>query len=725
MTKDATLSSRRILIIDDNRDIHADFRKILMGAPSIEEQMQEAAAELFGESTGRVERPQFELASAYQGQQGLAVVLEANAAGRPFALAFVDMRMPPGWDGIETTARLLEADPDLQFVICTAYSDYSWDEIARRLGSPDRLVILKKPFDIVEIQQLCNAMTEKWRLGLQARRSMLGLEEMVRRRTEELEAANGKLVQDIAQRKEVEEALRESEQRLAEIVDFLPDATYAIDRQGKIVAWNHAIEETTGAKAATMLGKGDYEHAVPFYGSRRPALIDLVLKQDDAVSSRYRFFQTEGDVLVAEEELELQGKKHTLWAKARPLYNSKGEVMGAIETIRDVTDRKDLEMQLRQSQKMEAFGQLAAGVAHDFNNILTVIHGNASLLQGNDVPASARETGAAEICAASLRAANLTRQLLTFSQRQIFQPRPMDLNEVVTNMTKMLRRLIGEHINLEARYAPGIVAVNADPVMMEQILINLAVNSRDAMPQGGHLLLKTALAAFSHADLASKPQARPGNFVQLSVTDTGAGIAPEHLPHIFEPFFTTKGPGKGTGLGLATVFGIVQQHQGWIEIESQLKAGSTFHIYLPRWEQPIPDTTERRKAGAVRGGNETILLVEDEFAVRQFFRRVLEGKGYRVFDAESGVLALQLWRQHPNIDLLLTDVVMPGGLSGRELAERLRSEKPKLKVIYCSGYTDDMLGKDSVLRVNRNFLEKPFDPDKLLKRVRDYLDGPA
>jgi signal transduction histidine kinase/response regulator RpfG family c-di-GMP phosphodiesterase len=725
MTKDAPTSSRRILIIDDNRDIHADFRKILMGAPTIEAQMERAAAELFGEESHSLERPEFELASAYQGQQGLAVVQEAMSAGRPFALAFVDMRMPPGWDGIETTARLLEADPDLQFVICTAYSDYSWDEIAKRLGSPDRLVILKKPFDIVEIQQLCNAMTEKWRLGLQARRSMQDLGEMVRLRTQELEEANARLVGDIAHRRQVEEALRESEQRQAEIVDFLPDATFAIDRQGHIIAWNRAIEEVTGKKASAMLGKSDYEHSLAFYGTRRPALVDLVLKPDDAISSQYHFFRTEADVLVAEMELEMLGKKHSFWVKARPLYNSKGEVVGAIETLRDMTDRRELEMQLRQSQKMEAFGQLAAGVAHDFNNILTVITGNASLLQGNDVSGAARETGAAEICAASLRAANLTRQLLTFSQRQVFQPRPMDLNEVVTNMTKMLRRLIGEHINLEACYAPGVVAINADPVMMEQILINLAVNSRDAMPQGGHLLLKTSLASLSRADVASKPHGRPGSFVLLSVSDTGVGIAPEHLPHIFEPFFTTKGPGKGTGLGLATVFGIVKQHQGWIEIDSEAKKGTTFRIYLPRSEQAVPGTAARRKASAILGGKETILLVEDEATVRLFFKRILEGKGYRILDAENGVAALDLWRQHPDIDLLVTDIVMPGGVSGRQLAESMRLTMPKLKVIYCSGYTDDMLGQDSVLRVNENFLEKPFDPDKLLQRVREYLDAPA
>ena len=527
MTPEAPLASRRILVIDDNRDIHADFRKILTAIPRAEFEMEHAAATLFGETPRLTERPEFELASAFQGEQGLAVVQKANAEGRPFALAFVDMRMPPGWDGIETTARLLKADPNLQIVICTAYSDYSWDEIASRLGSPDRLVILKKPFDIVEIQQLCNAMTEKWRLGRQSRQSLEGLEEMVRQRTEELEAANQKLKQDLARRQQMEQAVRESERRLSEIVDFLPDATFAIDRDGKVIAWNRAMEQMVGRPAATMLGKGDNDIRRAVLWQRQPMLIDLVLQPDDATARRYRFFQTEGDVLVAETEFAIKGKKHTLWVKARPLYERSGQSVGAIETLRDVTDRKELEMQLRQSQKMEAFGQLAAGVAHDFNNILTVIHGNAFLLQGNDVTEDHRaRTGAAEICAASIRATNLTRQLLTFSQRQVFQPRPIDLNEVVTNMTKMLRRLIGEHINLQSPLRPRNRVVDADPVMMEQILVNLAVNSRDAMPEGGSLLVQTMAVGLTSAEVAANPTVAPAEFVRLTVTEQGSVSTP-------------------------------------------------------------------------------------------------------------------------------------------------------------------------------------------------------
>jgi CheY-like chemotaxis protein len=305
----------------------------------------------------------------------------------------------------------------------------------------------------------------------------------------------------------------------------------------------------------------------------------------------------------------------------------------------------------------------------------------------------------------------------------LFQPKTVDLNEVVANMTRMLRRLIGEHIILEARYDSVTALVNADLGMMEQILVNLAVNSRDAMPQGGRLVLETSSATLDLAEVAGKPGARPGNFIHIEVSDTGSGISPENLPRIFEPFFTTKEPGKGTGLGLATVFGIVERHQGWIEIQSELELGTTFHIYLPQLEQPAVVPAPTLKGHPVRGGHETILLVEDETALRQMFSHILEQKGYRVYEAESGVAAMRLWQFHrAEINLLLTDMVMPGGMGGRELAERMLSEKPELKVIYCSGYTDDMLGKDSLLRVHGNFMEKPFTPDTLLRRMRDYLD---
>ena len=316
--------------------------------------------------------------------------------------------------------------------------------------------------------------------------------------------------------------------------------------------------------------------------------------------------------------------------------------------------------------------------------------------------------------------------MLTFSRRQLFQPEPLDLNEVVANTSKMLQRIIGEHIGLETHFAPGGAPLKADRTMMEQILMNLAVNSRDAMPKGGRLIIQTAAVVISEADAQANPKTRPGSFIRLKITDTGCGMTPETLDRIFEPFFTTKEVGKGTGLGLATVFGIVAQHYGWIEVESKLNSGTTFDIYLPRLAESEKFQTEFTRAPEISGGNETILLVEDEAPVRSLARTVLEHKGYQILEADSGPSALVIWQKHRDmIDLLLTDMVMPGGVSGQELATHLRSEKPALKVIYNSGYTDEILGANSPLRDNPDFMEKPFSPDKLLKQVRDCLDGRA
>ena len=391
----------------------------------------------------------------------------------------------------------------------------------------------------------------------------------------------------------------------------------------------------------------------------------------------------------------------------------------------DITDRQNLEAQLRQSQKMESIGQLAGGIAHDFNNILTVIQGHASLLSMTGKLSEDAQDSAQQINLAAERAANLTRQLLTFSRRQIIQPKNLDLNEVVNTMTKMLRRLLGEDITLQVSYTPGLPLIHADPGMMEQILMNLSVNARDAMPKGGRLFVTTSEVKVDETMAHQFPEAVLGDYICLTVRDTGTGIAPEVLPHVFEPFFTTKDVGKGTGLGLATVYGIVQQHRGWIKVASTLNEETVFEIFLPaiKGKADVSETAQTA-APAVRGGKETILLVEDEPPLRMLVRSVLERYGYRVLEAVSGVAALTVWQQHQNeIQLLLTDMVMPHGVSGRELARRLLIEKPALKVIYSSGYSLAVVGTDMVLQEGLNFLQKPYHPRKLAQAVRDCLDG--
>ena len=401
---------------------------------------------------------------------------------------------------------------------------------------------------------------------------------------------------------------------------------------------------------------------------------------------------------------------------------------------RDITERLSLEDQLRQAQKMEAVGQLAGGVAHDFNNLLTIVQGHVSLLLNReDIHADAQES-LQQVLAAAERAASLTRQLLTFSRKQVIRLQRLDLNDVIGRLVTMLRRVIGEDVHLRYDYSPLPAFVEADAGMIEQALMNLAINARDAMPQGGTLVITTAITTTSEVHRAFHPEARPGHFVCLSIADTGSGIAAEHLPHIFEPFFTTKEVGKGTGLGLATAYGIVNQHHGWIEVDSQVGRGTTFRIFLPCEVNPQPPvparpTVDNPPRTEVRGGRETVLVVEDEPTLRALVCAVLRKHGYLVLEAGSGPAALPVWAlHHRKIDLLLTDMVMPEGMTGRELAEKLKREKPGLKVLYTSGYSADMLGREMPLVHGLNFLQKPFPPSLLALTVRQCLDtvfGPA
>jgi len=400
---------------------------------------------------------------------------------------------------------------------------------------------------------------------------------------------------------------------------------------------------------------------------------------------------------------------------------------GALDRITTEETLRKAQHQLRQSQKMEAIGQLAGGVAHDFNNVLAVIRGNAELLlMEPDLHTDGTEEFLKQITAASERAANLTRQLLAFGRKQVMQSRPLILNDVVADLTKMLRRIIGEHIDLQCSHPTQLPFVQADAGMIEQVLLNLSVNARDAMPRGGQLLITTDTASLDLAYVHDHPEARAGKFVCLTVTDTGTGIAPEHLPRIFEPFFTTKEIGKGTGLGLATVYGIVKQHQGWVEVSSQLGKGTTFRIFLPAIPTPASAGVTPTAGAGAREGAETILLVEDEDGVRMITRRVLESHGYRIIEATTAGKALEIWRSRAEeIALLLTDIVMPQGISGRDLAEQLRVQRPALKIIFMSGYSTDVMGTDADFfrRTKSYFLQKPFSSQDLLQTVRFCLDG--
>ncbi len=407
----------------------------------------------------------------------------------------------------------------------------------------------------------------------------------------------------------------------------------------------------------------------------------------------------------------------------RAIFDNYGRLFEHQAVGRDITDRKQLEEQVRQSQKLDSIGQLAAGIAHDFNNILTVIQGHANLLLSPDRPRESSKRSAEQICLATEHASNLSRQLLVFSSKQVMHTKPLDLNEIIQNLTKMLARILNEDIHLELECMPRLPQVKADSGMMEQIIFNLTVNARDAMPEGGTLTVKTSTEIIGRAGSKRHPEAYSGRFVKLTVRDTGCGIKPENLSQIFEPFFTTKGVGKGSGLGLSTVYGIVKQHNGWTEVASQVGHGTVFDIFLPFIEsknrEPEPPVATPEAAGGV----ETILLTEDEPVLRELVKDILEDLGYRIIEAESGPAALEQWKQHKNdIELLVTDMVMPDGMNGKELAEKLLGERPDLKVLYMSGYSAGVVGKELCLREGINFMQKPFDPANLAKTIRKRLD---
>ena len=484
-------------------------------------------------------------------------------------------------------------------------------------------------------------------------------------------------------------------QKLAAFVQLNPDAAMELNENGTITYFNEAAQ-----RLAASVSRDNPNEILP-------PDIDRVIRECLA-----------GGQSKVRLETKVEGRTF-LWSVHPALP---GNVVHCY--IEDITERLSLEAQLRQAQKMESIGQLAAGVAHDFNNMLTIIQGHSSsLLSKPTLPPEVVDSVQAVYFAAE-RAAGLTRQLLMFSRKNVMQPELLDLQKVVGNMSKMLERLLGETIALEFQPAGENSFVQGDCGMIEQVVMNLSLNARDAMPRGGRLNIGIETVDIDDAFMETHPQAHAGCFVRLRVTDNGIGMDSATMGRIFEPFFTTKDIGKGTGLGLATVYGIVKQHEGWLEVNSEPGNGSTFDVFLPASDQaPAFAKTEAPPAGPVAGGSETILIVEDEPVLRNMARDILEECGYRILEASSGREALAVWNQRANeIDLLLTDMVMPDGISGADLVEKLQAGQPRLKVVFTSGYTANEVNQKMLARTRASFLAKPYTHAELAKAVRDCLD---
>lgn len=516
----------------------------------------------------------------------------------------------------------------------------------------------------------------------------------------------------ITERKRVEEELRWKSAFLQAQVDSSLDGILVVDAQRKQILQNQRAIELWKIPPELAASQDD------------AAQLDFVAKQ----SKDPRHFAEKVAWLydhpeeVSREEIELVDDT-ILDRYSAPVRDKAGNYYGRIWTFRDVTEHHKLEAQLYQSQKIESVGQLAGGIAHDFNNIIAAIMMQTDLTRMSaDSPERVR-AGLREIMASAERAANLTRQLLLFSRKQVMHVQQLDLNEVVIGLATMLRRVIREDVTLELHLDSAPLKVSADAGMLEQVLVNLAVNARDAMPNGGRIVIETAekVVTAQLADL--NPEATPGRYAWLSVSDTGCGMPAEIQSRIFEPFFTTKEVGKGTGLGLATVFGIVKQHRGWLRVYSEIGKGTNFQIFLPTSEEAAETPAAEPSKPKPRGGTETILLAEDNQIMRMLTKTVLEGSGYKVVDAADGIAAERAWEAHQaKVALLLTDLIMPGGVDGRELAIRLQRQNPSLKVLFISGYSPEIAGRQLKLHAKQMFLQKPYSSEELLHAVRKCLD---
>jgi two-component system, cell cycle sensor histidine kinase and response regulator CckA len=821
----------RILVIDDNRAIHNDFRKIL--CPAVDDQLEDLESALFGPQDTGVKPPVFEMDSAYQGQEGLDMLEQAQKEGRPYWMAFVDVRMPPGWDGVETISRLWEAAPDLQAVICTAYSDYSWSSMTSRLKQRDRLVILKKPFDAVEVLQLAAALTEKWSLLQQSKLKLEQLESLVADRTEVLSKTSESLKSEVQRRQRTAEALSESEKRYQllfhknplpmyvfdlDTLAFLAVNDAAVEKYGysaeefgsMTIRDLHVVEEAPrlveqllGEKARASANGLIVKHlkkdgstiwaevvsrVVTFSGREaklslanditerkttedrvreQAALLDLasdaILVRD--LSGKVRFWNKGAERLygwsaaraignqmnalfpkqdklalaAAEEELLARGewtgelRKHTqsgqevtVSTRWTLLRNERGEPCSVLIIDTDITEKKKLESQFLRAQRMEGIGTLATGMAHDLNNILAPILMSAGYLRW-DIAPEEREKAIGRIELSVKRGAEIIQQVLTFGRGidgERVSVKPADL---VAEIAEFIGQTFPKNISVSVSSQPDLWLLTGDRTQIHQVLLNLCVNARDAMPKGGHLTLRANMTTLTEPMAALPTPAQPGPYIFFEVADTGSGIAPADRERIFDPFFTTKEVGKGTGLGLSTALGIVQSHHGVVTVESELQRGTTFKVFLPASPRAAHKDTSKINALPPHGDGEAILIVDDEPDIISGMRQMLERHNYRVYTATNGEVAMEMIeRGEQKIDVLVTDMMMPA-MDGVALIRAIRGTMPELKIIAASGLGTDMAGNDRTQELKSLgvavFLQKPYGTHKLLHTLNQLLRG--
>ncbi|MEN9576158.1 MAG: hypothetical protein RL514_4013 [Verrucomicrobiota bacterium] len=801
----------RLLVIDDNRAIHDDFRKILCPASAAAvADLSAAEAALFGDQLPHATVPEYDMDSAYQGQEALGLVSKSILANRPYSLAFVDVRMPPGWDGIETITRLWQADPNLQCVICTAYSDYSWEEMVSKLGRNDRLLILKKPFDNVEVSQLVVALTEKWNLARQVRTQMRNMESLVSERTAQAErslaltqatldsTADGILVvnqagrmagynkkflalwnlppsliesrhyqemlnavlwqikdpegfdkkfrelnatpdaasydlvefvdgriyerysqpqrvgdqivgrvwsfRDITERKKAEHKILQQ----ANLIDLAQDAIIVRDLGHWITFWNKGAERLFGWTAEEIKGR---------------QITELLYRDAAAYETAQQELLAQGSWSGEIRQLTKAGHEVVVssrWTLVRDAEDHPSAVL-AINT--DLTEQKKLESQFLRSQRMESIGTLAGGVAHDLNNILAPIMMSAPLLRSGLGPKET-ETLVHNIEVSAQRGADIVKQLLTFARGMEGERIVVNLRHMVDDMAKIVRETFPKNITVQARNSHDLWPLIGDPTHIHQVLLNLCINARDAMPNGGSINIVADNMTVDAHYASFDTEAKPGPYVVLRVSDTGTGIPAEIIEKIFDPFFTTKEHGKGTGLGLSTVLGIAKGHSGFLNVTSELGKGTTFSCCFPASPNAkIEARTEKRPLP--QGQGETILVVDDEASILLAARKLLETNGYKVITSADGVEALAVYAQHRDtIKAVLTDVMMPI-MDGAAMMRVLKKLAPNIKVIATSGIDQDAKLEEFKALGMKTFLAKPYTAEQVLTVLHELLHPAA
>ena len=656
----------------------------------------------------------YKVREAADGQQAL----ETARLHKP-DLIISDALMPV-MDGFQL-CRKVKGDKDLNHILfvfyTAAYTEEKDEELALKMGA-DKFI--RKPAEPDEFIKIVQSVIGDMGKGKgKPRKTDLGEEKEVfklynERLIKQLEKKMLDLEKEITEHKRAEEALRESEKKYRRIFENIQDVYYESSLDGIILEISPSIENVSQYKRKELIGRSLYD--IYTNPEERDEFVKFIL--DKGKVNDFKISLTDKD-----------GSQHPCSVTALLVKDEQGNPIKFIGSMHDISERKQaeeerkkLEAQLRQAQKMEAVGTLAGGVAHDFNNLLTVIIGNAQLALMDVVKDESLRKKIEEIEKSGDKAASLTRQLLAFSRKQVIKPEVLDFNELLTGIEKMLARLIGEDVELLMIPEPALWQVEVDPGQMEQVIMNLAINARDAMPRGGKLTIETANMDLDESYFYEHGiKNEPGPYVILAVSDTGSGLDKETQKHIFEPFFTTKEVGKGTGLGLSTVYGIVKQNNGFVWVYSEPGQGSTFKVYLPGAEGDADSEEKQRLPVIELGGSETVLIVEDDDGLRKFAQNALQQHGYRVLDAENGEDALKVGKAHEGpIHLMITDVVMPR-MGGKEAAERLQSLYPQMKVIYMSGYTDNAIVHHGVLAPGLNFLQKPFSAEGLARKVREAL----